>query len=69
MQTFPYKLYDVLESVTSAEASASIDWLPSGNGFVILDKKAFLELIIPEYFAMTKMRSFTRQLNLWGFRR
>jgi hypothetical protein len=66
--TFPYKLYNMLHSVSeNSEQDAPVAWLPQGNGFVILDKQAFLEKIIPVYFNLTLMKSFTRQLNLWGF--
>jgi hypothetical protein len=67
--TFPYKLYNMLETVfEDNEQDAPVAWLPRGNGFVILDKQEFLEKIIPVYFNLTLMKSFTRQLNLWGFK-
>jgi hypothetical protein len=68
--TFPRKLYNMLETVSEDnEQDAPVAWLPRGNGFVILDEQAFLEKIIPVHFSLTQMRSFTRQLNLWGFNR
>jgi hypothetical protein len=70
METFPYKLHAMLSRVSvdgSDEGAASVEWLP--NGFSIINQEEFLKHIIPVYFNMTKMRSFTRQLNLWGFTR
>ena len=75
-ETFPYKLYNMLEAVSDCNYESIInykekpvEWLPDGNGFLIMNEKAFFEDIIPLYFSLTKMRSFTRQLNLWGFER
>ena len=74
--TFPYKLYNMLKSVCDSDQEGStnhedkpVAWLPEGNGFLILDEQAFVEYIIPLYFGQIKMRSFSRQLNLWGFKR
>ena len=72
IDTFPYKLHSILSRVSacgSAEEAASVAWLPTDDGFVIINQDAFLEHIIPVYFNMTKIRSFTRQLSLWGFTR
>jgi hypothetical protein len=54
-----------VSTCSSAEDTASLAWLPNDDGFSIINEDAFLEGIIPVYFSMTQMRSFTRQLNLW----
>ena len=64
--TFPGKLHYMLQAVAK-DGSQIVMWLPQGNGFLILDEQAFIDNIVPMYFDLTKMRSFTRQLNLWGF--
>ena len=66
--TFPSKLHNMLQAVTN-EGSQVVMWLPRNDGFFILDEQAFINTIVPVYFNLTKMRSFTRQLNLWGFSR
>jgi hypothetical protein len=68
-QTFPYKLYSMLESISSSTDGPAITWLPHGRAFTIIDKDKFMAEIAPVYFVQTKIRSFTRQLNLWGFKR
>ena len=67
-QSFPNKLYNMLEAVTK-DGSNTVTWLPQEDGFSILDEQAFIDSVVPVYFNLTKMGSFTRQLNLWGFTR
>ena len=67
-ETFPMKLHDMLQAVTK-DGSNTVTWLPGDDGFLILDEQAFIDNVAPVYFDLTKMRSFTRQLNLWGFSR
>lgn len=64
--TFPYKLYEILNDDCS---ESSIKWLPHGHAFRIHDKEVFTTHVMPRYFNAKKMRSFERQLNLWGFQR
>ena len=65
---FPYKLYDMLMYSSASEYKMGVSWTPDGHGFVIRDRDALTE-ILPQFFSQTKYRSFTRQLNLWGFHR
>lgn len=46
-----------------------IDWMPSGNSFLIKKPKAFTTEILPAYFKNAKYSSFTRKLHRWGFMR
>lgn len=62
--SFPSKLYNILDSEEEC-----ISWMPHGRAFLVRDTDKFMEDIAPRYFKMLKYRSFTRQLNLWGFKK
>jgi hypothetical protein len=44
-----------------------ISWQPHGRCFVVHKPKEFVKDITPLYFKQTKLTSFQRQLNLYGF--
>ncbi|KAL7498422.1 hypothetical protein ACHAWT_007359 [Skeletonema menzelii] len=66
-QTFPFKLYEMVEYACDSEFADSLFWLPDGSAFVIQDKDVMMNELAPMFFKQTKFRSFTRQLNIWGF--
>ena len=66
---FPAKLYEMLEAVEDLGLLHTVSWLPHGRAFRVTDPEQFMELVVPKFFKATKYRSFTRQLNLWGFKR
>eukprot|EP01082_Thalassiosira_pseudonana_P002522 g1824.t1 g1824 contig11:137783-138488(+) len=69
-QSFPLKLYNVLQSTCELDSSHVISWLDHGRAFRVHDEEKFMEMVAEiGIFRSTKLRSFTRQLNLWGFRR
>lgn len=63
---FPGKLLEVLERTDLAEI---IEWMSHGRAFLVKQPKTFASQVLPRYFKQTKYLSFTRQLNLWGFKR
>lgn len=66
--TFPFKLYELLE-YASDHGLASIVWTHDGAAFEIIDADALMDDVAPLFFKQSKFRSFTRQLNIWGFNR
>lgn len=46
-----------------------ITWLPQGQAFKVYNSKDFEAHLLPKYFKHSKIASFQRQLNLYGFKR
>ena len=65
--SFPTKLHSVLEQVDADGWGHVISWQPHGRCFVIRKPKEFTEHVMPHYFRQSKLTSFQRQLNLYGF--
>ncbi|KAL7541942.1 hypothetical protein ACHAXR_011371 [Thalassiosira sp. AJA248-18] len=70
-EQFHVKLYAMLEmaGLQALGSSNAVSWLPHGRAFKILDQQDFMEVVVPMFFKQKKIRSFYRQLNLWGFKR
>jgi hypothetical protein len=58
----------MLETVAAAGNEHIVSWQPHGRCFVVHKPKEFVELL-PSYFKLSKLASFQRQLNLYGFQR
>ena len=65
---FPFKLHEMLSRVEDDGFADIVSWQPHGRCFVVHKPKQFVE-ILPRYFALSKISSFQRQLNLYGFQR
>jgi hypothetical protein len=65
---FPLRLHDMLENVEKDGYDHVVSWQPHGRCFVVHKPKEFVELL-PQYFKLSKLASFQRQLNLYGFQR
>lgn len=63
---FPVKLHMLLEEDNHENV---ISWQPHGRCFLLRNPKEFLESVMPQHFKQTKLTSFQRQLNLYGFNR
>jgi hypothetical protein len=66
---FPLKLHKLLSMVEMEGLSSIISWQVHGRAFKIHKPKEFLEKVMPIHFHQTKIASFRRQLNLYGFLR
>lgn len=66
---FPIKLYGMLTILGDLGLDHIVAWKSHGRAFQVYDTDLFLEKILPRFFKQTKITSFQRQLNLYGFRR
>ena len=67
---FPIKVYAMLELADNIfEFAQAVTWPPHGRAFRIHNKVKFMKEVVPLFFNQTQIRSFNRQLHLWGFRR
>lgn len=64
---FPEKLHQLLENVDKEGYADIISWQPHGRCFIMHKPKEFVKVLMPMYFRQTKLTSFQRQLNLYGF--
>ena len=73
-ETFPYKLYEMLDFIEydvngGGKYKDIIGWQPHGRAFLIRKPNTFVAEVLPKFFKQTKLTSFQRQLNLYGFER
>ena len=61
-QTFPFKLYEMLEYACDSEFSTSLSWLADGSAFIIRDKHVMMNDLAPMFFKQTQFRSFVSGL-------
>jgi len=66
---FPLILHNMLERIVGVGLGHVISWNPHGRAFAVHDTKAFITNVMPRFFRQSKMSSFQRQLNLYGFAR
>jgi len=67
--TFPFKLFRMLDEAEKKGDDDIVSFLPNGLGFAIHKPREFVTEIMRKYFTTCRMSSFQRQLNLYGFRR
>lgn len=66
-EPFPEKLHRMLIEAEASGRGDIVSFYSHGRGFGIHDPEKFVEEILPEYFKQSKLNSFLRQLNLYGF--
>jgi hypothetical protein len=59
----------MLDAVEKEGIADVVSFFPHGRAFAIHKPRRFVESVIPRFFNMTKITSFQRQLNLYGFKR
>jgi hypothetical protein len=64
---FPAKLYRILRDAEGSSHGDIIAWLPDGKSFKIHSEQKFCDVVMKHYFTQTNLKSFTRQLYLYGF--
>ena len=65
--SFPRKLHFLLDQIEQDGLAHVISWLPHGRAFAVHNAKEFTDYVMPKYFNQSKLTSFQRQLNLYGF--
>ncbi len=66
---FPQKLHELLENSEADGLSDVISWKIHGRAFSVNNLTEFSDSVMPLHFNQTKITSFFRQLNLYGFLR
>lgn len=66
VKPFPERLMEVLDR---SDMDHIITFLPHGRAFIVMHTQELREVVLPRFFKQSKFMSFTRQLNLWGFKR
>ena len=62
---FPNQLHTILDT----EDPDIVCWINDGKGFKVNDQDKFRDFILPKYYRHSKLTSFQRQLNLYGFKK
>jgi hypothetical protein len=65
--SFPLKLHAMLDQIEADGLADVISWQPHGRSFLVHKPKEFVSHVMPKYFRQSKLTSFQRQLNLYGF--
>mmetsp|Transcript_29218 Transcript_29218/g.41360 ORF Transcript_29218/g.41360 Transcript_29218/m.41360 type:complete len:563 (+) Transcript_29218:127-1815(+) len=69
IEPFPQKLYRMIEECEKDGTDDIVSFFSHGRAFCIHKPRKFISDIMSKYFSTTRMSSFQRQLNLYGFRR
>lgn len=67
IEPFPEKLHRLLIEVETCGRADVISFVANGRAFAIHKADVFFKEIVPLYFRQSRLSSFKRQLNLYGF--
>lgn len=67
IEPFPEKLHRLLTEVEVSGRGDVISFIANGKAFAIHKPDKFFKEIVPKYFRQSRLSSFKRQLNLYGF--
>lgn len=67
IEPFPEKLHRLLTEVEASGRGDVISFIANGKAFAIHKPDKFFKEIVPKYFRQSRLSSFKRQLNLYGF--
>lgn len=68
-ETFPEKLHRMLRDAEESGDSRVVSFFPHGRAFAVHNPTRFVSEVMPRYFRQSRLSSFQRQLNLYGFTR
>mmetsp|Transcript_672 Transcript_672/g.745 ORF Transcript_672/g.745 Transcript_672/m.745 type:complete len:297 (-) Transcript_672:126-1016(-) len=63
---FINKLFDLVENNREPDV---VSWNPQGTSFIVFNRDVFSQRILPNLFSHKNLPSFTRQLNMYDFKR
>jgi hypothetical protein len=68
-EPFPEKLHRMLETCEREGKGDVASFFKHGRAFAIHKPRRFVAEVMPRFFRQSKLTSFQRQLNLYGFKR
>ena len=68
-EPFPEKLHKMLEATDKEGKGDIVGFFSHGRAFAIHQPRKFVSDIMPRFFNQSRLTSFQRQLNLYGFKR
>ena len=68
-EPFPEKLHKMLEATEKEGKGDIVSFFSHGRAFAIHQPRKFVSDIMPRFFNQSRLTSFQRQLNLYGFKR
>lgn len=66
MPSFPLKAFEILSDPSNHDF---VRWNDEGDAFIITNKNAFSDQVLPKYFKHKNLSTFIRQLNIYGFKK